>query len=580
MTGTPTRSRRARLAALAATAGVVLAGCTGGDDQAEETSTPEGPEGELTLLAQGPVDAWDPQRIVDRRTAGVASRLWMRTLTAYPPAEDAAGQRELTGDLATDTGTPNEDLTEWSFTLREGLTWQDGSPITCGDVRYGVSRAFAEDTGSGGYAVTYLDIPKRADGTSTYPGPYGSEGRSSDARKLIADAVECDGQTVTFNLGEPVATFDEIVSVPEFAPYEEAQDEQGDSAHLAFSSGPYMLEEDWTPSDGGTWVRNPEWSEGDDPLREAGPREIVHREGLEPEDALAALAEDDGTRSLMLDPLPPALADQREQLGQDARSVTGDGQLVEYLAPNMESDAFAKQDVRRAFALSTDRRGYVEALGGRDAGGAAWSLLPEILPSAHDAVMDAGPGGDPERAQELLTEAEEDEPVAVTVAYRSDTEGMDEAMQALADGWEAGGFEVTLEPVETDYYEQVGARRTADERDVVWANWGHDYPSAATVLPPLFDNRVNLTSTSLGRNYGQVADTELNEAMDEAGETRGDSARAEAWTEVDTELLRDGAYVPLRQTQVTYVAGSEVTGLGINAAYGGVPDLGSVGVRR
>ena len=43
-------------------------------------------------------------------------------------------------DLATDTGQSNEDATEWSFTLKDGPVWQDGQPVTCEDLKYGVSR--------------------------------------------------------------------------------------------------------------------------------------------------------------------------------------------------------------------------------------------------------------------------------------------------------------------------------------------------------------------------------------------------------------------------------------------------------
>jgi len=63
--------------------------------------------------------------------------------------------------MATDIGTANSDKTQWSFTLKDGMKWQDGTPVTCADEAYGVSRAFATETGGGPkYAVVYLDIPR------------------------------------------------------------------------------------------------------------------------------------------------------------------------------------------------------------------------------------------------------------------------------------------------------------------------------------------------------------------------------------------------------------------------------------
>ena len=113
--------------------------------------------------------AWDPQRITQRQVAGFASRTWMRTLTAYQPEVNLAAQRKLRGDLATTPGVASDGGRTWTFTLREGIRWQDGSAITCADVRYGVARSFDPRVPSSGYALTYLDIPKKKDGTSAYP---------------------------------------------------------------------------------------------------------------------------------------------------------------------------------------------------------------------------------------------------------------------------------------------------------------------------------------------------------------------------------------------------------------------------
>ena len=70
--------------------------------------------------------------------------------------------------------TPNATFDEWTIGLRDGVTFQDGSPITCADIAYGVSRTFATDVITGGptYAISMLDIPKADDGSSIYKGPY------------------------------------------------------------------------------------------------------------------------------------------------------------------------------------------------------------------------------------------------------------------------------------------------------------------------------------------------------------------------------------------------------------------------
>lgn len=580
------RSRGLTALAVALTVVVGAAACTDDDEGGgpAATATPtegkvSGPKDQLTVVAAGPVDAWDPQRITSRQTAGFASRTWMRTLTAYEPATDLGGQRKLTGDLARSTGLPNEDASAWTFTLRKGVTWEDGSAITCQDVRYGVARSFDAKIGSSGYALSYLDIPKKPDGTSTYRGPLAAGGTSAKSKQLLRDAVECkDARTVVFHLAEPVGNFDEVVSLPEFAPYKRSREGKGgaDAVHDAFSSGPYRLEDGWTPSSGGTWVRNREWDRSSDPLRRVGPARILHKEGVEPKDALETIVEgDDGGRTLMLDPLPSALAPALDEAGESAQSVDVDGQLVDYLAVSATSEPLKKRAVRQALATATDREAYTQERGAAT-GVPTWSLLGTALPSTHETVLDHGPAGDADRARQMLRKAKVRVPVKITVAHRGDD--LDGAMKRLEGRWEDAGFDVTLKPLGGDYFTKISEREVAREHDVVWANWGPDFPSAGTVLPPLFDDRINLSKTSVGRDYGAFADKAVTRAMDKAARTRDRSDRADAWARIDTELLRDGAYIPLRQSRLTYAAGSEVTGLIGNPVYGGVPEIGVVGV--
>lgn len=567
-----TRGAVATLSTLALVAGA--AGCTDRLDLGGSVSAPggrvSGPEDRLTVLSAGPVQAWDPQRITDRRTAGFASRTWMRTLTAYRPEADLAGQGTLTGDLAEDTGDANSDATRWTFSLRSGATWEDGSRITCEDVQHGVARSFDEDVTSSGYALAHLDIPRRADGSSRYEGPSGS-------KKLLEQGVECtDDSTVVFHLAEPVGNFDEVVSLPEFAPYKAAKGGRDRGTHRAFSSGPYVLEDGWTESTGGTWVRNAEWDASSDPLRRPGPTSIRHEEGVEPADALSEIIEgEDGGRTLALDPLPAALLPALDEAGGAAQSVDTDGQLVDYLAVSSKSSALRSETVRTALAVATDREAYAKATG---SGTPTWSLLGSALPSSHEGVLEHGPTGNPDAAKELLEEADVDGPVELTLAHRAGAP-LDDALEELLPGWEEAGFDVTLEPIDDeDYFTAMSSRTTAEEHDLVWANWGPDHPSASTVLPALFDDRANLTTDSVGRNYGLLEDDDTTEAMDEAAALRDSGERAKAWSRIDTGLLRDGAYVPLRQSRLTYAAGPEVTSLVGNPVYGGVPELGRIGV--
>ena len=86
----------------------------------------------------------DPQRNYTGSDLAFVGSTMRRALTSYAYAPGSEGS-QLVGDLATDTGTPTEGGKVWSFTLRDGATYEDGSAVTCADIAYGVSRVFATD---------------------------------------------------------------------------------------------------------------------------------------------------------------------------------------------------------------------------------------------------------------------------------------------------------------------------------------------------------------------------------------------------------------------------------------------------
>lgn len=616
------------------------------------------PGGVLTTMALGPVETWDPQRIASRDDAAFAGRVFARTLTAYQHGPDDRSQVTLTGDLAVDTGTADRTLRVWTFTIRDGVKWQDGSELTCEDVKYGISRSFATDTITGGanYAYAYLDVPKTPEGESLYRGPY-AEGDDADAGQRAFDrAVACSDSELTIRLSEPVADFPGMVSTLGFAAYKESEDRGAASRYAVFSAGPYTLSSPWNPDRGGTFVRNPHWSAGSDPIRLALPDEILYREGMEPQEvAQRIMADESGSEAAVaLDTAPPVI---QEQIVAAAavreRSVNSVNGIVDYLVPNLRSAVMGDVQVRSAFALATDRAAYVEALGGPTAAEPSTSILshglraalPEPVeyadptgtaspeesttestpapaetsstepapaettgettagtattssattdPDATDTATTGSPepspgqtvaaGTDTERATELLRAAAErlelTTPVPVRVAYRG-SPTMDEAMQALKVGWAEAGFEIDLRPIPDAYFTAISGAEAADDYDVFWSNWAADWNSASTVLPPLFDSRLNITEVGSGRNYGYFEDANVDAAMGAAMVIAADDDRDQAWLDIDTTLRSRGAYVSLAERKSMYVVGSSIINLTSHPALGGVLDLAVLGVEK
>jgi len=602
---------------------LVSGGCTG----SPSTGTPTGTDatgGTLRLLYDKTMTTWDPQRMYAGPESALALRLFARTLTGYP-AGGVGGVGALTGDLATDTGTPSEGGKTWTFTLRSGPAWEDGQPVTCQDVAYGIARSFARDQLPGGtaYPMTLLDIPSRIGPSGhevpDYLGPYAAPAESSAAPTSATDvptssstststgsstsapsstsaasgssgagstafdaAVSCAGSTLTLRLKVPVPDFPHIVALPAFAAARRDHDRGGAGTFDVFSCGPYRLDGGWEPGTGGRFVRNPSWARTGDPLRQGLPDVIDVREGIAIDTLVQRLVEDkapDHTAVGLAD-LPSTrhqalLADP----GVKARVSNPLSGTVELLQPNVKSPVMSNLAVRRALGLATDR----------DAFAAAYGLT--VMTPAYAALADAIPGrptarptaattsGDPVAARAALEASGLVLPVRIRVAYRT-SPAADAAYAALKTGWEKAGFEVTLEGLGEDYYRVVSAPDASGRFDVFRRSWFADYPAGAAVIPELFDGRMNLAADGTGQDLGSFNDDAVNAAIDAASGEPDSVKRAAAWGATDTQIAELFGYVPLSERRRFFLRGSAVSGYAENPYLGGWVDLAGVSVAR
>ena len=167
---------RKRIAAV--TAAVVvsasLAACGGGSTSGGGSTKEATKGGTLYYLTKRSAEHMDPHRIYVGRDISNLNRIVYRGLVTFPITDDAEKADTVTPDIATDTGTMSEDAKTWEFTIRDGVTWQDGKAVTCEDFKYGISRTFATDVITGGpnYILSYIDIEKDKSGLPIYNGPY------------------------------------------------------------------------------------------------------------------------------------------------------------------------------------------------------------------------------------------------------------------------------------------------------------------------------------------------------------------------------------------------------------------------
>ena len=104
--------------------------------------------GTLNLWTSQDADSWDPARGYYAFVWNL-NRLYTRKLVDYASTPRKDGLK-LQPDLAEAEPTISADKLTYTFKLRSGLKWDDGSPITSKDVKYGVERVWAADVINGG----------------------------------------------------------------------------------------------------------------------------------------------------------------------------------------------------------------------------------------------------------------------------------------------------------------------------------------------------------------------------------------------------------------------------------------------
>ena len=468
-----------------------------------------------------------------------------RALTSYAYAPGSEGS-QLVGDLATDTGTPTEGGKVWSFTLRDGATYEDGSAVTCADIAYGVSRVFATDIIVDGptYAITYLDIPQDADGNSEYPGPYTAK---ADQQALFDKAVACseDGKTITFTLSRVVSDFNYTVTLLAFSPVPKAKD-TGEKYDMApVSSGPYKIES-YEPGKSLVLVRNENWSKASDPIRNAYADSFVYEFALDPaviDERLMADAGDDqyavSDAGIQPENLQTIFNDDRFK---DRRQDDYDP-YISFTAFNAKTVSCV--EVRRAVYLGLDREALRTAGGGPYTGDFADGFIKPALaddyaPNKMPEGLNADGTPNVEAAMAALAEAKTKCPDVYAKAtgeglkfFHPDTPTWQKNISIWIESLKAVGIVIKPTAVESSkYYPTVQSDET--DYDIARGAWGPDWPNASTMIPELFltTGGFNLTRNGDDPAYKQF-ETDTKAALAELDR----SAQGTKWKALNQFLV-------------------------------------------
>ena len=514
--------------------------------------------GTITYLTNS--ESWthaDPNRNYTGQHIAWFGSYMHRTLTAYARAEGSAGSA-VVADLATDTGRASNENKTWEFTLRDGVTFEDGSAITCEDIKYGVSRTFATDVITDGptYAISMLDIPSAEDGSSVYKGPYATTANDTAAYDKAVTCSE-DNKTITFNLKRSVGDFNYTVTYLSFSPVPKAKD-TGDQYDLApVSSGPYKIES-YKAKDEMVLVRNENWSQDSDPIRKAYPDKIVVRFGLAEEVRDQLILTDSDKNSFSLDGilptnLPTVFDDNGDpQKAFAERALNVYDPYVRYAAFNVKKVPCL--EIRRAVYFAKDAAGLLQLSGGAAFGGdPADGAIKPLMGLDYKKVTgleDYKPAGNAEAAKALMEKAKTTCPTEyarATDAKRglvfdtADSETNKKGAAIWIDSMmKNAGIVMKFNFIEPGAYYTVVLDVTK-QSDLSAGGWAPDWANASTVIPELFTKEGGFP---MSQNWDDDAYAPFKQKVEAALSEPDRTKQGQMWAELNQYAVDQMWIVP------------------------------------
>ncbi|WP_369249034.1 ABC transporter substrate-binding protein [Streptomyces sp. R41] len=565
----------ARRVAAASVSLVVAAGaaaCGPKDNDAKSSGGDAKPQkgGTLTVLNANPQEDFDPARLYTSGGGNVPS-LVFRTLTTRNRESGAAGA-EVVPDLATDTGRPSKNATVWTYTLKKGLKYEDGTPITSADIKYGIERSFAAELSGGApYLRDWLI------GGADYQGPY------KDKKGL--DSIETpDDLTIVFRLNKPEGEFPYLATQTQFAPVPKAKDNGTKYEEHPISSGPYKVVKNENDGERLTLERNTYWSASTDAERKAYPDKIDVRSGLDSSVINQRLSASQGadatavTTDTNLGPAELAKVTGDKELA--SRVGTGHFGYTNYIAFNPKVKPFNNPKVRQAISYAIDRTSVINAAGGSSLAEPATTYLPNQKSFGYTPydLFPAGKSGNPAKAKELLKEAGYKNGLTITLTHSNDKdfETSPEIATAIQDALKKAGITVKLQGLEiNDYKDKIHSVKT--EPGFFLAHWGADWPSGGPFLAPIFDGR-QIVKDGANFNTGFLDDKSVNDEIDAINKLTNLDEAAKRWGALDKKIGEQALTVPLFHPVYKRLYGSAVKNIVISD-WTGVLDISQVAVK-
>jgi peptide/nickel transport system substrate-binding protein len=434
-------------------------------------------------------------------------------LVSFPEKAGVAGT-QLYPVAATSFPTVSKDGKTYTFHIRSGLKFSDGSTVTAASFQRAWERILSPKMGSP--LGVNLDLQNVVAGGDAF-----LNGKASKISGITAK-----GNTLTFKLTKPNATFVSILSMQWFTAVKSNMPYDSKGLNVYPAAGPYYIASR-DPGRSTVLKRNPNYKGP----RVANPDQIVFTPNVNIDQSLLQVKA--GQSDLDIAGLPPtATADLAGQYGVNkGRFFVGPTSCVDYMGLNNARPAFSQVNLRKAVNWAIDRPAQVRLLG-KYAGKRTDQMLVPGIPGYKPFNVYAIKGADVARAKQVGGSAIASAPT-LNVIHSTSAYSTNRA-QVVEYNLKQAGFKVNDVPnPATNYYQVIQTKGTTYDV-ATGGGWCADYFDGFDYLNVLFDGRKIQANNN--NNYAYFNNADFNKKLDHAASLSG-KARADAYGALDQELM-------------------------------------------
>ena len=438
--------------------------------------------------------------------------------------------------------TTSEDGLTWTFTMRDGLKWSDGSELNAKDFEYSFKRMADPDTAAP-YAETCLGMIDGFEEAAGFPDADGNPTVEPNLDALNVKASD-DGKTLTIVLGYPCSYFDKIAAFAAMSPVQKATVEaNGDawctSPDTYVCNGPYMITE-WTPSERIVLTKNPNYVGGWDNSKIVSDSITL----LLLEDSSASFAAYNSGEAVLIKDVPtdeiPSLTKAEDGGDFYVDTILG----TYYISLNDQKEPFTDAKVRKALSLAIDRD-YVANTIMQGTYEPAYNFVGPGIVDESGMFYDNANGGKPyisddydanlEEAKQLMADAGYPNGEGFpTIEYSANDAGYHiPVAEYVQQAWGELGITVNINKVEWASFLPM---RRAGDYDVSRNGWVMDYNDPS--------NMIELFTTTNGNNDGKYSNPEFDATI-EASKVADKSVHFQKLHEAEDILMEDAGAIPV-----------------------------------